>query len=142
MEETKFNRKATPLHLNDTVDINKPNEPSSDGKKEIESQTKSNVDVANGSVLSSSKTFLDKIKIFRSEHVRGSVPIKGMLIRPFKYFSLPIVVFCGFMYGAVVCYFNVLNGTASIILSAPPYSFKPSYVGLCYVATIIGVFVG
>ncbi|KAG4283268.1 hypothetical protein FPRO06_09941 [Fusarium proliferatum] len=142
MEETKYNRKATPLHLNDTVDINKPNEPSSDGKKEIESQTKSNVDVANGSVLSSSKTFLDKIKIFRSEHVRGRVPVKGILIRPFKYFSLPIVVFCGFMYGAVVCYFNVLNGTASIILSAPPYSFRPSYVGLCYVATIIGVFVG
>ncbi|KAI1019908.1 hypothetical protein LB503_006027 [Fusarium chuoi] len=27
------------------------------------------------------------MKIFRSEHVQGSVPLKGMLIRPFKYFS-------------------------------------------------------
>ncbi|PCD30362.1 hypothetical protein AU210_010044 [Fusarium oxysporum f. sp. radicis-cucumerinum] len=142
MEETKYNRKATPLHLNDTVDINKATESPSDGKKEVESQTTSNLDVVNGSVLSSSKTSLDKIKIFRSEHVQGSVPLKGMLIRPFKYFSLPIVVFCGFMYGAVICYFNVLNGTASIILSAPPYSFKPSTVGLCYIATVIGVFVG
>ncbi|KAF5589020.1 major facilitator superfamily transporter [Fusarium subglutinans] len=87
-------------------------------------------------------TFLDKIKIFRSEHVQGSVPLKGMLIRPFKYFSLSIVVFCGFMYGAVVCYFNALNGTASIILSAPPYSFKPSSVGLCYIANVVGVFLG
>ncbi|PNP76188.1 hypothetical protein FNYG_10477 [Fusarium nygamai] len=142
MEETKYNRKATPLHLNDTVEINKPTESPTDGKKEIESQTTSNVDVVNGTVLPSSKTFLDKMKIFRSEHVQGSVPLKGMLIRPFKYFSLPIVVFCGFMYGAVVCYFNVLNGTASIILSAPPYSFKASSVGLCYIATVIGVFIG
>uniref|UniRef100_A0A0D2XY38 Major facilitator superfamily (MFS) profile domain-containing protein n=1 Tax=Fusarium oxysporum (strain Fo5176) TaxID=660025 RepID=A0A0D2XY38_FUSOF len=140
--ETKYNRKATPLHLNDTIDINKATESPSDGKKEVESQTTSNVDVINGSVLPSSKTFLDKIKIFRSEHVQGSAPLKGMLIRPFKYFFLPIVMFCGFMYGAVICYFNVLNGTASIILSAPPYSFKPSTVGLCYIATVIGVFVG
>ncbi|KAF5556092.1 transporter HOL1 [Fusarium napiforme] len=102
----------------------------------------SSIDVVNGTVLPSSKTFLDKMKIFRSEHVQDSVPLKGMLIRPFKYFSLPIVVFCGFMYGAVVCYFNVLNGTASIILSAPPYSFKASSVGLCYIATVIGVFIG
>ncbi|KAF4434491.1 transporter HOL1 [Fusarium acutatum] len=145
MEETKYNRKASPLHLNDavdTVDINRPTDSPSDGKKELESQTISNVDVVNGSVLPSSKTFLDKLKIFRSEHVQASVPLKGMVMRPFKYFSLPIVVFCGFMYGAVVCYFNVLNGTASIILSAPPYSFKPSIVGLCYIATIIGVFIG
>ncbi|KAF5548556.1 transporter HOL1 [Fusarium phyllophilum] len=99
------------------------------------------VNVVNGTVLPSAKTFLDKMKIFRSEHVQGSVPLKGMLIRPFKYFSLPIVVFCGFMYGAVVCYFNVLNGTASIILSVPPYSFKASTVGLCYIATVIGVFI-
>ncbi|KAF5983216.1 transporter HOL1 [Fusarium coicis] len=142
MEETKYNRKATPLHFNDTVDINKSTESPTDGKKELESQTTSNVDVVNGTILPSSKTFLDKMKIFRSEHVQGSVPLKGMLIRPFKYFSLPIVVFCGFMYGAVVCYFNVLNGTASIILSAPPYSFKASSVGLCYIATVIGVFIG
>ncbi|KAF9779937.1 hypothetical protein IL306_001065 [Fusarium sp. DS 682] len=138
MEETKYNRKATPLHLNDTIDINKPIEIPSDGKKELESQTTSNVDVVSGSVLPSSKTFFDKIKIFRSEYVHDSVPLTGMLIRPFKYFSLPIVLFCGFMYGAVVCYFNVLNGTASIILSALPYSFKPSMVGVCYIATVIG----
>ncbi|KAF5231756.1 hypothetical protein FANTH_13278 [Fusarium anthophilum] len=142
MEETKYNRKATALHLNDAVNINKTTESTSDNKKEAESKTISNVDVVNGSVLPSSKSFLDRIKIFRSEHVQGSVPLRGMLIRPFKYFSLPIVVFCGFMYGAVICYFSVLNATASVILSSPPYSFKPSSVGLCYISTIIGVFLG
>ncbi|KAF5962708.1 transporter protein HOL1 [Fusarium bulbicola] len=142
MEETKYNRKATALRLNDAVNINKPTESTSDNKKEAESQTISNVDIVNGSVLPSSKSFLDRIKIFRSEHVQGSVPLKGMLIRPFKYFSLPIDVFCGFMYGAVICYFSVLNATASVILSSPPYSFKPSSVGLCYISTIIGVFLG
>ncbi|KAF5671979.1 transporter HOL1 [Fusarium circinatum] len=115
MEETKYNRKATPLHLHDVVSINKPTESASDSKKELESQTTSNFDVVNGSVLPSSKTFLDKIKILRSEHVQGSVPLKGMLIRPFKYFSLPI---CCVLW------------------------LHPSSVGLCYIATVIGVFLG
>jgi hypothetical protein len=39
-------------------------------------------------------------------------------------------------------WFNVLNATASVILSAPPYNFPASMVGLSYVATLIGVCVG
>jgi MFS family permease len=38
--------------------------------------------------------------------------------------------------------FNVLNGTASLILSAPPYSFASSLVGLSYISPLIGVALG
>lgn len=87
-------------------------------------------------------SYLQKLKIVQMEHVRENVPLKGMIIRPFVFFTLPIVVFCGFMYGAVICYFGALNGTAAIILSSPPYSFSSSVVGLPYVSPVIGVFIG
>ena len=138
MEEMNYNRVvSTPLHGS----INPQHEDRSDGEKGIKVQTKHNTEVRTGTVASSNKTYLDKIKLFRRENFQN-VPLKGMLTRPFKYFSPPIVVFCGFMYGAVICYFGVLNGTASIILSGAPCNFSSRMVGLCYVSCVIGVFIG
>lgn len=65
-----------------------------------------------------------------------------MILRPLIFFSFPIISFSGFMYGSIVCYFNILNGTASVILSSPPYNFSASMVGLSYLSCLIGVFIG
>jgi hypothetical protein len=65
-----------------------------------------------------------------------------MMIRPLLFFSLPSVVYAGFSYGSNLIWFNVLNGTASLILSAPPYNFSSSMVGLSYVSPLIGVACG
>lgn len=39
-------------------------------------------------------------------------------------------------------WFNVLNGTASLVLGGPPYNFAASMVGLSYVSPLIGVAIG
>lgn len=88
------------------------------------------------------KPFLQRMALFRKEDLQKKNQLKGMILRPLIFLSFPVISFAGFMYGAIVCYFNVLNGTASIILSAPPYNFSSSMVGLSYVSCLIGVFIG
>ncbi|KAI5860437.1 putative MFS transporter [Durotheca rogersii] len=56
--------------------------------------------------------------------------------------SWPVVFYSGFSYGTYLVYFNILNATTSIILGGPPYNFRPSFVGLTYIACMIGVAVG
>ncbi|KAL1967169.1 hypothetical protein VTN77DRAFT_3460 [Rasamsonia byssochlamydoides] len=56
--------------------------------------------------------------------------------------SWPVIFYAGFSYGSYLIWFNVLNGTASIILGSPPYSFSSSIVGLSYVACCLGVIGG
>ena len=54
----------------------------------------------------------------------------------------PNVFYAGFAYGSTLIWFNVLNATASVIFSAPPYNFSPGMVGTTYVACLIGVAFG
>lgn len=42
-------------------------------------------------------------------------------------------------YGANLIWFNVLNATAPLIFSSPPYSFSPSMVGLTYLSPLLAV---
>jgi hypothetical protein len=59
-----------------------------------------------------------------------------------KLVTWPNIFFAGFSYGTYLIWFNILNATASIILGGAPYNFKPSIVGLSYVACVIGVALG
>ena len=54
----------------------------------------------------------------------------------------PNVFYAGVAYGSTLVWFNVLNATASIIFSAPPYNFSPGIVGTTYVSCLIGVAFG
>ncbi|KAI1146109.1 major facilitator superfamily domain-containing protein [Nemania diffusa] len=56
-----------------------------------------------------------------------------------KLLSWPVVFYSGFSYGTYLIYFNILNATASLILSGPPYNFQPALVGLTYISCLIGV---
>lgn len=64
-----------------------------------------------------------------------------IFLRPFLYFSLPAVVWSGFAFGLSLVWTNVMNATASSILSAKPYKFTPSQVGLTYLAPLLGSFI-
>jgi hypothetical protein len=88
------------------------------------------------------KTFFQKMALLRKEDLKKKNQMKGLVLRPLIFLTFPVIVFSGFMYGAIACYFNVLNGTASLILSAPPYNFSSSMVGLSYLSCLIGVFIG
>lgn len=59
-----------------------------------------------------------------------------------KFVSWPVVFYAGFSYGTYLIWFNILNATASIILGGAPYHFKPSIVGLSYLACMLGVIAG
>ncbi|CAI7636315.1 unnamed protein product [Penicillium glandicola] len=58
------------------------------------------------------------------------------------YLSWPVIFYAGFSYGSYLVYFNIMNGTASIILGGEPYNFGSSMVGLSYLAPIFGVVLG
>lgn len=82
------------------------------------------------------KTFMQKLALLDKK--RDFHPFR-MMIRPLLLLSLPSVVYAGFSYGSNLIWFNVLNAIASLILSAKPYSFSSSMVGLSYLSPLIGV---
>ena len=85
------------------------------------------------------KTYIQKLALLdRKRDFR----LFRMMIRPLLFLSLPSVVYAGFSYGSNLVWFNVLNGTASLILSAAPYNFASSMVGLSYVSPLVGVAAG
>ncbi|KAL3703741.1 hypothetical protein TMatcc_009430 [Talaromyces marneffei ATCC 18224] len=62
-------------------------------------------------------------------------------LQSLRYLGWPVIFYAGFSYGSYLIWFNVLNATASIILSAAPYNFSPSIVGLSYLSCCIGVII-
>lgn len=90
----------------------------------------------------SRKTFVQKMALFRREDLRQENKLKGMILRPLVFLTFPVIFAAGFMYGSILCYFNVLNGTTSLILAGAPYNFSSSMVGLTYVACLIGISFG
>ncbi|RSL87237.1 hypothetical protein CDV31_016287 [Fusarium ambrosium] len=125
MEETNFQR---PIVLNgDPGQALEP--PVSDipmtGEKTAASDEASRTDSHQASphMTWTPSSYWKKLRIIRAQDVYNDVSLLKGLIRPFIYFRFPVVVFSGFMYGSVICYFNVLNGTASLILSSPPFLY-------------------
>jgi MFS family permease len=53
-------------------------------------------------------------------------------------FRLPTVAWAGFLYGINLAWYNVLNGTASPVLSAEPYNWSAALVGCVYTGPILG----
>lgn len=53
-------------------------------------------------------------------------------------FRFPTVAWAGFLYGINLAWYNVLNGTASPVLSASPYNWSAALVGCVYAGPIIG----
>ena len=64
-----------------------------------------------------------------------------MIKRPLLFATFPVIFYAGFSYGSNLVWFNVLNATASLILSST-YSFSASMVGVAYVSPLIGVALG
>jgi len=69
------------------------------------------------------KSFAAKLRIFNKPK-----PVRHFLfgvVRPLRLMRFPIIAYCGFMYGASLIWFNILNATSSLILSGAPYHFAP-----------------
>jgi len=87
------------------------------------------------------KTYFQKLKLFTVIPEKPNELI-AHIYRPLLLLRFPVIFWCGFQYGSNLMWFNVLNGTAALILSSPPYNFSPSLIGVAYVAPLIGVLIG
>ncbi|RDW70074.1 MFS transporter-like protein [Coleophoma crateriformis] len=85
------------------------------------------------------KTYLQKLAL---KDKKRDFHLFRMMVRPLLFLSIPSISYAGFSYGSNLIWFNVLNGTASLILGGAPYNFKASMVGLTYISPLIGVAVG
>ncbi|KAL1601975.1 hypothetical protein SLS59_005141 [Nothophoma quercina] len=58
------------------------------------------------------------------------------------YLTWPVVLYTGFSAGSYLIWFNILNATASLVLSDTPYFWGAEAVGLSYFAPMIGCGIG
>ncbi|KAK9364781.1 major facilitator superfamily domain-containing protein [Lipomyces kononenkoae] len=100
-----------------------------------------NIDLGHGKIITNKeKTFWQKMAIMPIKKEKNIVVT--CVWHALYFTSWPVVFYAGFSYGSYLIWFNVLNGTASIILGGPPYNFDTSIVGLSYVACCLGVIGG
>ena len=85
------------------------------------------------------KSFYSKLKVFDTQALGYPNRLKSMVLRPLIFLSFPVIFYAGFSYGSSLVWFNVLNGTASLILSGQPYNFSSSIVGLAYISPLVGM---
>jgi hypothetical protein len=146
MEETNYDR--APLEMvttpTDTPGAATPKEEtisSSDDPEKTAAAVKSDSNSENGAgiVHYEPKTYVQKLAFLDKKR---EFNLFRTMLRPLLFLSLPSVVYAGSSYGSNLVWFNVLNGTASLILSAAPYNFSSSMVGLSYVSPLIGVACG
>ncbi|KAK4542452.1 hypothetical protein LTR36_006704 [Oleoguttula mirabilis] len=142
MEETNYSRPAIIGHENEPeVSASASMLTDADEKKLPRSP---NVEPAEPlpETVYSRKTYFDKIKLWQAADLRKPNHLPGMVARPLIFLTFPVIAYAGFSYGSNLVWFNVLNGTASLILGGSPYDFPAWAVGLSYVSPLVGVAIG
>ena len=91
---------------------------------------------------SSTKSYPQRLKLFERSSLRKPNRLQEMATRPLIFLTFPVIFYAGFSYGSNLVWFNVLNGTASLILSATRYGFSSSMVGLAYLSPLLGAVLG
>ncbi|RMX75630.1 hypothetical protein D0869_11445 [Hortaea werneckii] len=97
-----------------------------------------------GDSHSAPRSYVQKLKPFVRWNGRPTVKqTLWMMIRPLLIIvRFPNVAWAGFIYGINLSWYQVMNGTTSPILSAPPYNWSASLVGCIYVGPIVGAAFG
>jgi len=116
--------------------IEGPFDDAKEGKVEVTAQTIP----APADSYSPPRTYMQKLSLFVKMPGRPSnKQMFTMMYRPLLImWWFPCTDWAGFLYGIHLSWYNVLNGTASPVLSAPPYNWSSALVGSAYVAPIIG----
>ncbi|RJE17977.1 Mfs transporter [Aspergillus sclerotialis] len=131
MEETTYNRYAENTNATETV----ASSSSSDPEKGASADMASSQETAEP--VYKKKTYIQKLALLGPRQAKNNMFRRA---RQIVYFlSWPVIFYAGFSYGSYLIWFNVLNGTSSIILGSDPYNFSSSIVGLSYVACCLGV---
>jgi hypothetical protein len=90
-----------------------------------------------------SQRFFRVVKSFKLFTALPGRPSNVEMLRMIYYpvlfiFQFPTVFWSGFLYGINLSWYNVLNGTTSPVLSAPPYNWSAALIGCVYTGPIIG----
>lgn len=152
MEETNYDRRTVGLVEKTTSPIRSPAsgekqdiniEPQNE-KKQPPAENTPPPDIEPGTLTPTThhyhnrKTYLQKLALWDSQTTRPQrIPYRALL--SLRLLSWPVIFYAGFSYGSYLIWFNVLNATASLILSSPPYNFSTSLVGLAYLSCVVGV---
>ncbi|RAH70796.1 putative MFS transporter [Aspergillus aculeatinus CBS 121060] len=134
MEETNYvrqQRTAPESQLTSSTRTSEQNE-----KEKAPSGLAQQADTECG-VMYKKKSYAQKLSLLGPRLPRNNMFRR--LWQTLYYLSWPVIFYAGFSYGSYLIWFNVLNGTASIILGGAPYNFSSSMVGLSYLACILGV---
>lgn len=91
-----------------------------------------------GKIENQAKKFVAKMSLVQASSDQSMFK---HALQSLRYLGWPVIFYAGFSYGSYLIWFNVLNATASIILSAAPYNFSSSIVGLSYLSCCIGVII-
>ena len=146
MEETKFHRKLSPRSKAENYSSLAPITESrqTDIKAIEENSPETEATDTKGRIFDNGRStpYWRRLKVFDRKVLRYPSHLKGMFLRPLIFLGFPVIFYSGFSYGSNLIWFNVLNGTASLILSEAPYGFSSSIVGLCYISPLIGVILG
>ncbi|CDK26107.1 unnamed protein product [Kuraishia capsulata CBS 1993] len=59
------------------------------------------------------------------------------LTGPFLMLQFPVVIYSGFLYGASLFWYSVMNGTLTTVFGGAPYNFSSAMCGLVYVSLLI-----
>ncbi|KAL8691119.1 MAG: hypothetical protein Q9224_004249 [Gallowayella concinna] len=136
MEETNYRRHGKPIgHIEKRPDLAKPENSNIDSDPEQEV-------IQNSAESPQPKQYLQKLKLFDRKLLDRPNQLKGMVVRLLIFLTFPVILYAGFSYGSNLVWFNVLNGTTSLILSEKPYAFSSSMVGLSYVSPLLGAMLG
>ena len=131
MEETNYDRNYVGV-IEDTFSTDSSRE-NIDPEKVSRPETKSSLRPT------VKKTYLQKLSLITTSR-------KQLMFHRLKqqiaFLFWPNVIFAGWAYGSTLIWYNVLNATASLILSAAPYHFSAGIVGTIYVAGLIGATIG
>ena len=88
------------------------------------------------------KTFLQKLKFWGARRPGQPNNFFRSIWMPFALVRYPVILFSGLLVGSVLMWFNAVNATMSLVLSAPPYNFSANMVGVMFIAPFIGCTLG
>ena len=152
MEETVYFRNIEGLHVagvSSTVDITPDTEsieraekrsPTAKAEPTARAMLTQDVSPSPVSEMPLLPTKWSKYSFFRVLPGRPSkVDALKMVYRPLiMIFRFPTVAWAGFLYGINLAWYNVLNGTASPVLTSAPYNWSAAQVGCVYAGPIVG----
>ncbi|KAL1404956.1 hypothetical protein Q8F55_008568 [Vanrija albida] len=132
MEETNYIRGTSELQEQHDAAAPSDAEKNSDAKDDVVVHTVT----AERGLEGTEYSFVQKLALYRQMYT--DIPtLYAQIYRPLIFLRYPVVVWSGFLYGASVMWYNVLNATASVLFTEV-YGFSPSGVGLTYLGPTIG----